>query len=256
MKLNKQIAKTSYGEIEYSLMGQGEPKVILVNGAGGPLEGWIRIMPELAKTKTVFAYNRLGVGKSSNPTSKQDGITIVETLREALKRAGLQPPYLLVGHSLGGLYVQLYAKIYPSEVEAVVFAEASHPKDVKQNSSHGKEIRGLNKIFDMVDSWFPSKQLRETKFVSDTVEMIHQNGPFPNIPVYVLIGYKKNLFMPKDLFQKRVENQKELLKLSEISYLIKAEGSSHFPQVRQPELLVKTIETCADQIRQGESHSS
>ena len=58
-------------------------------------------MPEMAKEATAFAYNRPGDGKSDKPFTPRDGKTIAEELRQLLREQGLQPPYVLVGHSLG-----------------------------------------------------------------------------------------------------------------------------------------------------------
>lgn len=63
----------------------------------------------------------MGVAGSDKPKENQDGINIVNTLREALTIVGFKPPFLLVGHSLGGLYANLYARLYPNEVEGIVF---------------------------------------------------------------------------------------------------------------------------------------
>ncbi len=67
---------------------------------------------------TVIAVDRLGVGKSDRPTEPQTGEVIVATLRSLLAQAGVPPPYVLVGHSLGGLHVELFARRHPDEVAA------------------------------------------------------------------------------------------------------------------------------------------
>lgn len=103
MKLEKYKLETSKGKIEYHMIGNEKPAIVLINGGSGPIEGWMKIIPEISESSTVFSYNRLGVGGSDKPKESQDGRTIVNTLREALKIVGLEAPYVLVGHSLGGL---------------------------------------------------------------------------------------------------------------------------------------------------------
>ena len=128
MKIEKYKVETSKGTLQYNISGNGKPNIVLINGGSGPIEGWMKILPEISESSSVFSYNRFGVTGSDKPKETQDGITIVNTLREALTIVGFEPPYLLVGHSLGGLYANLYARLYPNEVAGIVFLESSHPE--------------------------------------------------------------------------------------------------------------------------------
>ena len=65
------------------------------------------------------------------PARRATARTIVEELRAVLRFKGLRPPYVLVGHSLGGLYLQLFARSYPEEVKALVLVDALYPRMVK-----------------------------------------------------------------------------------------------------------------------------
>ncbi len=133
MQMMPKLAKAAVGgsTLEYAVSGSGKPVIVLVNGAGGPIEGWYKIYAKLEKLGTVFAYNRLGLGGSSKPAEPQTGIVVVETLHTLLNIVGLQPPYVLVGHSLGGLYVNLFARQYPQEVAGAVLLDATAPDDVR-----------------------------------------------------------------------------------------------------------------------------
>jgi pimeloyl-ACP methyl ester carboxylesterase len=106
--------------------------VIFENGSRNTLDKWDKVIPLVAKDATVFAYNRPGYGKSDKPVTPRDGKTMVEELRLLLKQQGLQPPYVLVGHSLGGLYMQMYARSYPQEVKGVVLVDALYPGVIKK----------------------------------------------------------------------------------------------------------------------------
>lgn len=106
--------------------------VVFENGSRNTLDKWEKVIPEVAKEANVFAYNRPGYGKSDKPTTPRDGKTVVEELRQLLRQQGLQPPYTLVGHSLGGLYMQLYARTYPQEVQGVVLVDALYPGIIKK----------------------------------------------------------------------------------------------------------------------------
>ncbi len=250
MVIEKSKLATSKGKLQYNISGNGKPNIVLINGGSGPIEGWMKILPEISVSSCVFSYNRFGVSGSDKPQEPQDGLTIVETLREALQIAGLEPPFMLVGHSLGGLYANLYARCYPNEVAGIVFLESSHPKDLSLNEYQGKIVKTINKIFSMFDSLFSHKQFNEVPFVNKTVEQIHANNLFPEIPVYVITGGKENRMMPEVVRKKRIEHQLELLTLSRYSKHILAEKSGHFPQFSEPRVVIDTIKDCVEQIKQ------
>ncbi|MGE6489225.1 alpha/beta fold hydrolase [Paenisporosarcina sp. NPDC076898] len=249
MKLTKYTMETSKGKLQYNICENGKPNIVLINGGSGPLEGWMKVLPEISESSSVFAYNRFGVSGSDKPQESQDGFTIINTLREALTIVGFEPPFLLVGHSLGGLYANLYARLYPEEVTGIVFLESSHPKDLSLNQYQGKSVRAINKMFTLFDSLSPHKQFIEVHFVKETVNQIQQLDAFPEIPVIVITGGKENRMMPKDIRKKRLANQLELLTISKNSRHIIAEKSGHFPQLTEPSVVIEAIKDCVKQIQ-------
>jgi pimeloyl-ACP methyl ester carboxylesterase len=248
LKIDKYRMATTKGKLQYNISGNGKPNIVLINGGSGPIEGWMKIITEISKSSSVFSYNRFGVTGSDKPKEPQDGMTIVRTLREALTLIGFEPPFLLVGHSLGGLYTNLYARLYPNEVAGVVFLESSHPKDLSLNEYQGKTVKAINKMFTMFDSLSSHKQFNEVNFVKETVNQIHQIDSFPEIPVYVITGGQENRMMPEEVRKKRLDNQLELLSLSRNSKHIIAEKSGHFPQLSEPTVVIDSIKDSIKQI--------
>src|SRR5688572_12888529 len=122
--------------IEYVRAGTGPTTIVLVNGSGGPIEGWLKVFDPVTAFGTVFAYNRAGIGKSSKPVAPQIGSRMVASLRAVLLEAGLAPPYVLVGHSLGGMIVNLFARLHPSEVSGAVLIEATGVTDAAIFAQH------------------------------------------------------------------------------------------------------------------------
>ena len=106
--------------------------VVFENGSRATLDSWDAVLTAVSPSATVFAYNRPGYANSTATDAPRDGATIVEELRATLKRKGLAPPYVLVGHSLGGLYMQLFARRYPQEVKGLVLVDALYPRVVKK----------------------------------------------------------------------------------------------------------------------------
>lgn len=106
--------------------GTGRPAVILDSGSGDAWVSWFRVQPEIARKTRVCSYDRAGIGYSDPDPQPRSRRRIVEELRTLLSRAGVPPPYVLVGHSFGGLDVQLYAALHPEEVAGLVLEESAH----------------------------------------------------------------------------------------------------------------------------------
>lgn len=107
--------------------GTGNPTVVLLPGAGEISSTWGWIAPAVARDARVCAYDRAGRGWSEGGTSQQDGVALAADLRTLLDRAHETGPYVLVGHSFGGLYVLNFAEQYPDQVAGVVLLDSTHP---------------------------------------------------------------------------------------------------------------------------------
>ncbi len=254
LKIEKYKVDTSKGTLLYNISGNGKPNIVLINGGSGPIEGWMKILPAISESSSVFSYNRFGVAGSDKPKESQDGINIVNTLRETLTIVGFEPPYLLVGHSLGGLYANLYSRLYPNEVAGIVFLESSTTKDISLNEYQGKAVKTINKMFKVFDFMSSHKQFNEVNFVENTVDQIQQTDTFPEIPVFLITGGQENRMMPEEIRKKRLENQLELLSLSTNSKHIIAEKSGHFPQLSEPTIVIDSIKVCAEAINKINHH--
>lgn len=108
--------------------------VVFEGGSRNTIDKWGTVLEQLGAEANVFAYNRPGYGNSEAATTPRDGRTVVEELRRLLRHKGLRPPYVLVGHSLGGLYMQLFARAYPDEVKGLVLVDALYPRMVKKTA--------------------------------------------------------------------------------------------------------------------------
>lgn len=237
----KQKTCVNGGTFEYITSGNGEPAVVLLNGSGGPVEGWYKVYAGVERLSAVFAYNRLGVGGSDRPNAPQTGDVIVATLRTLLTVAGLRPPYVLAGHSLGGLYANLFARQFPEEIAGVVMLDASAPKDAEMLRKY--ESRAQRAVQRVIDAIFPKDINGEVEFVMETVRQIEKAGPFPDVPLIVVSGSWRppSLFMAPEVFRIRSENQKALCAMSRCGKQIIATRSGHFPQFSEPELVVEAI---------------
>jgi pimeloyl-ACP methyl ester carboxylesterase len=102
--------------------------VILEAAADMMSADWAWVQPALAKQTRVCAYDRAGMGWSDSGAGPRDAQHVTTELHALLTRAGINPPYILVGHSVGGLYVRLFAAQYPEEVVGLVLIDPGHPE--------------------------------------------------------------------------------------------------------------------------------
>src|SRR5215208_859845 len=106
--------------------GSGVPAVILETGLGGTSAGWGFVQPETAKFTQVCSYDRAGMGYSDSGPSPRTSRQIARELAVLLERSRLTAPVILVGASIGGLNVRLYASAYAERVAGLVLVDASH----------------------------------------------------------------------------------------------------------------------------------
>lgn len=143
---NSAQEKIGNRNVEFALTRHDTPAVVFENGLGGRMEWWKKVLPEISNTTTTFAYNRPGYGKSDSVATPRDGLHIVNELRALLRDKVMKPPYILVGHSTGGLYMQLYARRYPEEVSALILVDSTHPQQLDGDGALEKQsllTRGL-----------------------------------------------------------------------------------------------------------------
>jgi len=107
--------------------GQGTPTVILEPGGNSPGYEWLVLQSKMAAFTRTCWYDRAGVGWSDPPSSPRTGASVVADLHEALHRAGVLPPYVMAGGSVGGEYVRIYTARYPTDVAGLVLVDPATP---------------------------------------------------------------------------------------------------------------------------------
>jgi pimeloyl-ACP methyl ester carboxylesterase len=112
--------------LNFLRLGQGSPAVVFDSPLGASHLAWSLVQPEVAKFTTACAYDRAGSGWSEAGPKPRTSSRAVEELHTLLGNSGLKPPYILVGNSIGGLNVRLFAFRYPSEVAGLVLVDPAH----------------------------------------------------------------------------------------------------------------------------------
>jgi len=166
--------------------GTGEPTVVLESGLdfAGSL-AWAAVQPKIATTNRVCSYDRAGIlwsdGRDEPPTADQ----VTENLHTLLGIASEKPPYVLVGHSLGGPLSMAFADRYPNEVKGVVLVDSSHPGQIERFSAEAKEaMRGP-----------PPAIIAKTMAATGLLRLL-ESGPMDGAPDETQVALK---FLPQSL---------------------------------------------------------
>ena len=124
--------------------GKGGPAVVMEAGLGGYSLDWSLVQPEIAKFTSVCTYDRAGYGWSDSGPIPRTSKQIVKELHVLLVNAGIRPPYVLVGHSFGGLNVRLYASMYSDDVAGIVLIDSSHEEQFLRLPKEYAKFQSLN----------------------------------------------------------------------------------------------------------------
>jgi len=214
----RQRLRTRAGTLECEVSGKGAPTIVLFNGAGMTMDSWQPLRPAIDSLGTVFAWNRFGIEGSDAPRVAQTGAVVVASLRELMSYAGAAAPYVLVGHSLGALYASLFARIHSDQVAGALFIAPSWGPDA--DALHRNEegfARSLAKVQGLQPDVFDDNLRVEIEAVEQLTRELEAAGEFPLVPT-AQIGN---------------------------------EASGHFPQLKDPAMVLAELEALLDKCRPG-----
>lgn len=107
--------------------GEGSPTIVLSSGLGDDFTGWAKVQPVLSQQTRVCSYDRAGFGWSQSRPGVQDADAISSQLHQLIEAAAVQRPFVLVGHSISGIYLRSYAAHYPGDLAGLVFVDGATP---------------------------------------------------------------------------------------------------------------------------------
>ena len=222
--------------VEYALTQNGGQAVIFESGLGGTMDWWAKVFPEISKDTTAFAYNRPGYGKSDPASTPRDGKHIVDELRSLLRSKGLNPPFVLVGHSSGGLYMQLFARRYPNEVSALVLVDSTHPAQLKGAGSPENWPAWLRVAFGVATSAVAKEELNAINVTGQDVLGLPTFVGKPVIVLSALQPMKEKSALADDANEKR----KDIARLYPGARQIWID-SDHAIPLKNPESVISAI---------------
>lgn len=266
--------------------GEGSPTVILDALQPGTVSNWAWIQQEIAKNTRVCAYDRAGLGWSELGPEPRDAQQNTRELETLLQSAGIEGPYVLVGHSLGGLYTRVFAGQHPQDVKGMVLIDSSHPdgwrrEGIPEGVGMNKDQLAMGPIaarfgmlrvmsFFPIDPDLPAQQQGELKAFYQTpkfAEISRQvDAAFPallaqgrevtalgNIPLVILTtGDVDAAAEPSTVLARAL--QIELSELSSNSRYRVVNGATHTSLVNNPnhaQSVISAINDVLESIRSG-----
>lgn len=260
-ELSAQQQKIDVGghRLSITCAGRGTPTVILENGAAAPPSSvtWERVAPRIAEYSRVCYYDRAGYGNSEPGPKPRTSQQIVHELRTLLRKARISPPYILVGHSFGGLSVRLFANQFPNDVAGLVLVESAH-EDMKVLFTKVRQeqrlpdtaafppaeelkaaMQGYPWVKAAVDEWTAlDESLSQVRSSRNTLEqkplVVLARGKAGRLP-----GVPSDKMQPFDEVWRGL--QVRLAKLSREGQLTIVKGSGHDIPREQPEAIVNAV---------------
>lgn len=231
------------GEMHLHCVGSGSPVVVFDSALGESGLEWQQVAPEIAHSAPACVYDRKGVGYSAPPRTKpHTARQMADELHTLLDRASVRRPLVLVGHSIGGITMRLYASTHPDEVAGMVLVESADdpmvlwslmPKEAteQRRDQLAKSPEGLD-----LDA-----------FVAGAKEMHALSKPLGDKPLVVLTRGRADAppsaspEVAQQWFARWKQQQAELLSLSTNSVQIFARDSGHMLPLEAPSFVVTAI---------------
>lgn len=223
--------------------GRGASTVIFEAGLGDTLEIWNEVQPRIAENCTrTLAYNRAGYMGSEPAEGRRDSATIVAELRAELKNHGIKPPYVLVGHSIGGLYMQYFARNFPDEIEGLVLVDSTH---WNQSLRIDPDASGPWTKRRQVTLFMPWIVRREFTDSQEAGVQVHQSPHVRYVPTIVLSSTRAPLGETPASRALAASMQEEIAADFPLAKHVRVDDSGHYIQRDRPEAVIDAARALA-----------
>jgi pimeloyl-ACP methyl ester carboxylesterase len=183
----------------YTTKGKGSPTIVFEAGLGSSSAEWWAIQDELATSTRVLTYDRAGYGWSELANGPRTSRQIAIELKQLLEALQIDPPYVLVGHSQGGLYVNHFCRLYPADVGGVVLIDPASPDDVRFRHELLPRVykrSGIDKSkYIRMQGWLSGFGF--LRLMKPLLLKSPQFAPYRSLPTTALRAFWNNLLTPK-----------------------------------------------------------
>lgn len=217
-------------------VGDGSPTAVLDAGAGDTSGTWDWVVPEVRKFTRVCVYDRAGLGKSDAGPDPRTSDRMVGELDNLLKRSGILPPYVLVGHSFGGLNMRLFASRFPDTVAGLVLVDST-PEDFPAAAAALRSLAETQKL-ETARGLAPAATRAEIEGMAESAESVRRAG-MTDAPVVVISAGRPE---GTSVFRETWASLQEKMATSfPHGRQVVAQESGHYVQYDQPEVVADAI---------------
>ena len=225
-------------KVEANIEGRGPPAVIFESGFTGSMFLWTPIQSQIAKETLTLSYERAGLGRSDPGPEPRSAEQIARDLHALLAAKAIAPPYILVGHSAGGLYVRVFAHMYPKEIAGLVLVDPATEEDYERMQRE-KSVEDLEKM------GMPAGMVAQWRALPETIRQARESWPLPGVPVVVLTSGKPlgqwPLATPTDM-QRWLESHDKLVARIPGAEHIVISGADHLSILKEGAVVEKIRE--------------
>ena len=230
----------------------GKPVVVFEAGAGSGLDAWDSVFTSVASLAPAIAYDRRGLGKSDVDGEAQTLQHVAGSLHSLLRAIAVSPPYVLVGHSYGGVIIRAYAQAYPTEVAGLVYLDAPDI-EVTYEETNALPAGAREVVFNVpvIPADMPPGPRAEMENIVKNIRTefaeVRAAQPPTDIPAAVVIGAGKtgSGATPKivaALIRLQIKHQQEWALQSPQGLVITAKHLRHMVHLNDPALTVRVIQ--------------
>jgi CubicO group peptidase (beta-lactamase class C family)/dienelactone hydrolase len=225
------IVKAGTRTIEYWTRGKSDPNapvVVLLTGAGGSIDSWLPITSSLNDVGQIIAVNKPGFGRTDavSGSNAKYSETVIDDIRAVVAQLAPGRQVILVGHSLGGAYANLYARLHPDEVAAVVFEDATQQMRVTQEELAADFLTPVTRLY-------PVGVRAELNSIAETISAPLDAPDFPAVPVIAL---------SQDLPEEQLSSARELARLGGLGGTLRVvQDAGHYLHADQPTVVLQAI---------------
>jgi pimeloyl-ACP methyl ester carboxylesterase len=228
--------------------GSGAPVVVFESGLGEPVATWKDVQPEVARFTRTISYDRAGLGQSDPSPHPRTMTALAVDLHSVLHAAKIPPPYVLVGHSLGGAIVQVFADTYPKEVAGLVLVDPAESKleDRLHSRMPAEEWSAREKLIDGFRPKAPATLVAEMDAemnASNNSTPTMDKVSLPRVPLILFTGTQKNPSFPGNPLEQDLKLELHNARLEKIpgGKHILVPNSRHYIQNDAPQLVIDAI---------------
>ena len=237
-------------------VGTGSPVVIFITGAGADLQNFSTVQTEIAKLTRTLSYDRAGIGLSEELNTERTVDHFAIELNEILEKENIEPPYLVVSHSLGGFIARWYVHTYPEKVAGMVLIDPAYEGflDTIRNTRSAEQRRRMKDMVDLGIVNKPKASRKELEMLQKDEELMRGTRLPVKIPITMLTTgrfsdeERKNGATAEDIEKWVLFHERLKLQAPQLKHIV-TKNSGSFIHQEEPQLVIAEIKSMLEVLK-------